>query len=171
MASTDTLFDWEAPGGITYPSANYGSPSVRVGTNTTVPTIDFDDTTDETIFLRGHVPDNYSGGGFTVTIKYMMASATSGTVSLDVSFMSITDDADDLDTKSFATANNGNFTVPSAAGEVGYETITFTDGADSDSVAANEDFYLKFTRDADSTTSTDDAAGDLQLISITITET
>ena len=153
------------------PTASYATMDSRVGTNVLVDVLDFDDTADESAIFLGHMPDSYAGGGLTVKIEYMMTSATTGTVSLDVSFMSITDDADDIDTKDFAAANNGNFTVPTASGEVGYETITFSDGADSDSVAAGEDFFLKLTRDANSTTSTDDATGDLEALKITIFET
>lgn len=170
MASGNILYHWDVKMAIP-PTSNYATFDTRAGTNVIVDVADFDATTDETLYFKGHCPAHYSGGGFTVKIKYMMTSATTGTVSLDVSFMSITDDADDIDTKNFAAANNGNFTVASASGEYDYATITFTDGADSDSVAAGEDFILKFTRDANSTTSTDDATGDLELVSITLTET
>lgn len=133
--------------------------------------LDFDDTTDESAVFRGAIPNNYAGGGFTVKVLWMATSATTGTISLNVAFMSITDDADDLDTKSFAAANNANPTTASATGEVDYVSITFTDGADSDSVAAGEAFLLKVTRDADGTTSTDNLSGDMELFEVLIYET
>jgi len=155
----------------TPPAAAFATNDQRVGTNITVDLLDFDDTTDESIFFLCHMPDNYAGGGLTITIEWMATSATTGTVSLDISLMSITDDADDVDTKAFAAANNINPTTASATGEVDYAPVTFTDGADMDSVAAGEDFFLKFTRDANGTTSTDDMTGDLELVKITIKET
>ena len=85
--------------------------------------------------------------------------------------MSVTDDADDLDTKTYAAANNANPTAASATGEVDYVNITFTDGADMDSVAAGEFFRMRVSRDANGTTSTDDMAGDMELICVTIKET
>lgn len=133
--------------------------------------LDFDDTTDESIDFGGLIPRNYASGGFTVTVGWMATSATTGTISLDVSFMSVTDDADDLDTKAFAAANNANSTTASASGEVKYQTITFTDGADSDSVAAGEYFRLRVTRDANGTTSTDNMTGDMELVFVEIKET
>src|SRR3990167_2569317 len=133
--------------------------------------LDFDDTTDESAIFRFAVPNTYAGGGFTVKVLWSATSATSGTISLDVAFMSVTDDADDLDTKAFAAANNANPTTASATGEVDYVSVTFTDGADSDSVAASEMFFIKVTRDADGTTSTDNLVGDCEILEILVTET
>lgn len=149
------------------PSAAYMTLDTRAG----YLVLDADDTTDESAIFMGFIPNNYSGGGFTVKVLWMATSATSGTISLDVAFMSVTDDADDLDTKAFAAANNANPTAASATGEVDYVSVTFTDGADSDSVAASEMFLIKITRDADGTTSTDNMVGDMELVEVVVTET
>jgi len=133
--------------------------------------LDADDTTDESAIFRFTVPDSYSGGGFTVKVLWSATSATSGTISLDVAFMSVTDDVDDLDTKVFAAANNANPTTASASGEVDYVSITFTDGADSDGISAGEMAFIKITRDADGTTSTDNLVGDAEIHKILIYET
>ena len=101
----------------------------------------------------------------------MATTATTGTISLDVAFKSVTDDADDLDSKAFAAANNANPTTASATGEVDYTTITFTDGADMDSVAAGEYFRLQVLRDANGTTSTDNLSGDMEFLFLEIKET
>lgn len=166
MASGDTLAYFDVLNGQT-PSSAFATFDTRNG----VAVLDFDDTTDESVDFGGFMPRNYAGGGFTVTVGWMATSATTGTISLDVSFMSVTDDADDLDTKAFAAANNANPTTASATGEVDYVPITFTDGADSDSVAAGEYFRLRVTRDANGTTSTDDLAGDMELVFVEIKET
>lgn len=166
MASGDTLCVFTALQNEP-PSANYATLDTRNG----VFVLDFDAATDETATFAGVMPRNYAGGGVTVTVGWMATSATTGTISLDVAFMSVTDDADDLDTKAFATVNNANPTTASATGEVDYATVTFTDGADMDSVAAGEYFRLKVTRDANGTTSTDDVTGDMELVFVEIKET
>jgi len=147
--------------------ASGATPDRRNG----VPVWDFDDATDESLEFGLFMPSHYSGGGVTVTIGWMATTATSGTISLDVGFKSVTDDADDLDTKAFATVNNANPTTASATGEVDYIDITFTDGADMDSVAAGEYFRLIVTRDADGTTSTDNLSGDMEFVFLSIKET
>ena len=49
--------------------------------------------------------------------------------------------------------------------------MTFTDGADSDSIAVDEMAFIKITRDADGTTSTDNLVGDCEIWEILIYET
>ena len=166
MASGDVLAVF-TPHSNLPPSSAFATFDTRAG----FLVLDFDDTTDESAIFMGFLPNNYAGGGFTVKVLWMATSATSGTISLDVAFMSVTDDADDLDTKAFAAANNANPTTATATGEVDYISVTFTDGADSDSVAANEMFFIKVTRDADGTTSTDDLVGDMELLEVVVTET
>lgn len=166
MASGDTLAVF-FPAMSEPPSSNYATFDTRNG----VLVLDFDATTDESVQFPGFMPRHYDGGGVTVTVGWMATTATTGTISLDVSFKSVTDDADDLDTKAFAAANNANPTAASLSGEVDYATITFTDGADMDSVAAGEYFRLNVARDADGTTSTDDMAGDMELVFVEIKET
>lgn len=166
MASGDTLAVFY-PQNAEPPTSNYATLDTRNG----VLVLDFDATTDESVEFAGFMPRHYGGGGITVTVGWMASTATSGTISLDVAFKSVTDDADDLDTKSFAAANNANPTSASASGEVDYVTITFTDGADMDSVAAGEYFRMQVTRDADGTTSTDNMTGDAEIVVIEIKET
>ena len=166
MASGDTLFIFKAYDAFP-PAANYATLDIRNG----YPVLDFDDTTDESILFQGVMPRAYGGNGITVTLGWMATTATSGTISLDISFLSVTDDADDLDSKSFAAANNANPTTANLSGEVKYTTITFTNGNDMDSILAGELFYIKVTRDADGTTSTDDLSGDMELVFIEIKET
>lgn len=170
LASGDVLAVFKAQDAVP-PASNYATLDVRVGTNVSSLVLDFDDTTDESTFFMGFMPDNYDGGGLTVVTLWMATSATTGAISWDLAFMSISDDADDIDSKAFAAANNINPTTASATGETDYATTTFTDGADMDSVAAGELFYLKATRDANGTTSTDDMAGDMELVAIVIKET
>ena len=162
MASGDTLCFWTALSNEP-PSSFPAQFDKRAG----VPVLDFDDSVDENAEFGGFMPRNYAGGGITVTIGWMASSATSGTTSWDISFKSITDDADDLDTKSYAAANTVTATTASASGEVDYATVTFTDGADMDSIAAGEYFRMQVTVDASDGTMT----GDAELVFIEIQET
>lgn len=166
MATGDSLCTFFPANGEP-PASNYATLDTR---NVTL-VLDFDDTTDESMEFAGFMPRHYDGGGITVTVGWAATTATSGTISLDVAFKSISDDADDLDSKAFAAANNANPTTASASGEVDYATITFTDGADMDSIAAGEYFRMLITRDADGTTSTDDMTGDMELVFVEIKET
>jgi len=166
MASGDLLAVFNPQANMP-PSASYATFDTR----NSYTVLDFDDTADESAVFWGLMPLNYAGGGITVTVGWMATSATANTISLDVALMSITDDADDLYTKAFAAANNANPTTASATGEVDYIDITFTDGADMDSIAAGEAFLLKITRDADGTTSTDNLVGDMELVFVKIKET
>lgn len=157
MASGDTLVVFTALHNEP-PAANYAT----LDTRNNIPVLDFNDGTDETAEFGGVMPRHYSATtGVTVTLGWM---ATDTTVTphnciWDVAFKSVTDDADDLDSKAYAAVNSVTDAEASASGEVAYATITFTDGADMDSVAAGEYFRLKVTRDADngSDTLTDDA--------------
>ena len=166
MASGDSLCYVNVLSGEP-PSAAFAS----LDTRNSIPVLDFDDSTDEHTEFGLFMPRHYSAGGVTVTVGWMATTATTGTISLDVAFKSVSDDADDLDTKAFAAANNANPTTASASGEVQYTEITFTNGADMDSVAAGEYFRLKVLRDANGTTSTDNLVGDMELLFVEIKET
>ncbi len=133
--------------------------------------LDFDAASNEVAMFQGFMPRHYSGGGITVTFGWMASTATTGDTSWAAFLMSVTDDADDLDTKNFAAPNrNQAVDVASVSGEVDYFTITFTDGVDMDSIAAGELFYLLVMRDAQDATN-DDMAGDAELVFIEIQET
>ncbi len=132
------------------------------------PVLDFDATTNESAVFRAVMPRSYAGGGITVYIHYALTSATSLTVDWDVAWERIGDQQLDIDGDSFAAVNSvDNTTVPGTAGLVDIVTVTFTDGADMDSVAVGELFRLKITRDA----ANDDATGDAELLAIEIKET
>ena len=100
----------------------------------------------------------------------MASTATTGNTQWQISIERWQDDADDLDSDSFSLFNGGGQdAAPSISGEVSYDDITFTDGADMDSLAANEAFRLKIRRDADD--ANDDMAGDAELVRVIVKET
>jgi len=167
MASGDTLVVF-TPLHNEPPTANFATLDLR----NNHPVLDFDATTDEEAVFSGYLPENYDGGGLTITIIWMASSATSGDVVWQVAIESHTDDADDLDSDSFAAFNgSGAVTAPSASGEPGYDNVTFTTGADMDSLAKDESFRLKVRRDADDTSATDNMSGDAELTKVVVKET
>lgn len=134
-----------------------------------VPILDFDDSTDESAVFGGVLPSNYAGGGLTVTLVWMATSATTGDVVWNVDIERHEDDAFDIDSDGFVGANAATGTTASASGEQQYTSITFTDGADMDSLAAGESFRLKVTRDANN--GSDNLSGDAELLRVIIKET
>ena len=163
MASGDTLIVF-TPLQNEPTSSSFATPDLR----NLHPVLDFDATSNENTVFRGVMPRSYAGGGITVYIHYAMSSATSGTIDWDAAWERIGDQQLDIDADSFAAANSvDNTTVPGTSGLVDIVTITFTDGADMDSVAVGELFRLKVTRDA----TNDDATGDAELLAIEVKET
>ena len=162
MASGDTLIQW-SPLSNEPPASNYATLDTRNGH----PVLDFDAATDESAQFSGVMPEHYGGGGVEVHIHYAMSSATSGDIDWDAAFERIGDQQQDIDSDGFAAVNStDNTTVPGTSGLVDVVTISFTDGADMDSVAAGEEFRLRVTRGA----STDTAAGDAELTKVVIEE-
>ncbi len=146
------------------PASNYATPDLR---NYHL-VLDFDPTTNESAVFRGVLPTGYDSGGLTVYIHYAMTSAEANTIDWDVAFERIGDQQLDIDGDSFAAVQSvDNTTVPGTTGLVDVVNITFTDGAQMDSIAAGESFRIKVTRDAAS----DDAAGDAELLFLVVKET
>lgn len=170
MASGNTLCVFTARDGV--PTATAGAVhTVLAGGSSPaegIPALAFDSGTDESVDFVGVMPRNYAGGGLTLTL-YWESTATSNAAVWGAAFRRVQDDAEDLDTAHTYDFNTVTATTASAAGEVDYATITFTDGADMDSLAVGELFALRITRDADN--ASDNMTGDAYLIAIEIRET
>lgn len=167
MASGDTLCTFMAWEGFA-PASNYGTKAVRASIT---PVIEFADGATSSIYYNGFMPRHYAAGGVTVTLGWMAkdTTVTPHNAVLTAAFKSVTDDADDLDSKTFAAANTVTDAEASASGEVAYAVITFTDGADMDSVAAGEYFQLEIGRlGGDGSDSLTDA---VQLVFVEVKET
>jgi hypothetical protein len=91
----------------------------------------------------------YDGGGLTIRIYHSTTSGTAGNnVRISAAIRRIADDAEDLDTTAQTyDYNAATFTTAGTQGEVAYDTITFTDGADMDSMANNEVGILRIRRE------------------------
>ena len=173
MATTDRMAFFGADS-ARLPATLFAQFDTRAGGSTPVETIvllDFDTTTQEYADFLLELPANYSGGGLTITIKWLADTATSGEVVWGAAIRRVADDAEDVDTAHTYDYNTigAGATAPSASGEFGYDDITFTDGADMDSLAAGESAILRITRDT--ADGDDDMAGDACLVSVTVKET
>ena len=162
MASGDTLVVF-TPLHNEPPAANAATIDLR----NQHPVLDFDATTGEIAIFSTIMPRNYAGGGVTVYAHWAASTATSGTIGWLVGFERI-GTAQDMDTDSFAADNTITATtVSGTSGIVVITNVTFTDGADMDSVAVGETFRLKITRDV----AGDSATGDAELRAVEIKET
>lgn len=164
MASGDTLLIF-TPQHNEPPASNYATLDMR----NNVAVLDFDAATDESAIFGSALPSAYAGGGLTVTLVWMATTATSGNVVWTAEIERHQDDAFDIDSDGFAAANTATATAASASGEQQYSAITFTDGADMDSLAASESFRLRITRDANN--GSDTMTGDAELLRVVVSET
>lgn len=155
------------------PASSYATHDTRSGGSTPneiIPVLDFDASSIEYADFLLRLPSNYAGGGLTLSLEWMATSATSNAVVWGAAIRRIQDDAEDLDTSQTYDFNDATAdTAPSASGETSKASITFTDGADMDSLAAGESFILRIRRNA--TSGSDNMTGDAELVNITITET
>lgn len=170
MASGNSLIDL-TPQTFSPPATAAAQFDIIAGTSTpaeSIPVLAFDTTTVEYADFRCKMPAHYAGGGVTIIIC-SSAGTTTGTLQWAIAFRAIKDDAEDLDTTAqtydYNTVNIG--TLASAVGEVTYDNITFTDGADMDSTAAGDEFILRIRRD----TGSDTASTDCYIHGIEIRET
>jgi len=127
------------------------------------PVLAFDASTDETAYWTAVVPQGFTGTP-SVTVSFIMASATSGNVVFQAAIEAVTSgDALDLDTAtSFDTANSsGAVSVPTTAGYMKQFSITLMT---NDSMAAADYFRLSLNRDADN--ANDTAAGDCYVLAV-----
>jgi hypothetical protein len=146
------------------PAATYATLDLR----NYHPVLDFDPTTNEIATFTGVMPRTYAGGGVTVYIHWAATSDTTDTHHCfwDAAFELCT--GLDMDADSFAAVNSVDTDHCNATSGIETVTaITFTDGADMDSVIAGALFRLQITRDA----ANDDMTGDAELYAIEIKET
>lgn len=135
------------------------------------PVLDFDGSADEEAVFSGVLPSGYAGGGLTVVTFWSFTSATTGSLRVQASIERIDASSLDIDADSFATANSAGGTAPGTSGQIIAVSITFTSGAQMDSLAAGELFRVKIRRDADGTSGTDDITTDAELLGVHVKET
>lgn len=144
-----------------FPASNYATLDSR----NNHPCLDFDTTTQETVFFSGYLPADYSGAGVTVHLYCSLTSATSGTVGWDVAFERMDASSLDIDADSFGTATTVTAaTVPGTSGQLLKMSVNVSNGTNMDSLAAGEMFRLRIRRDV----ANDTATGDAELLRVVL---
>ena len=163
MASGNTLLEF-IPQAAEDPLTNFGTPDRR----NQHPVIDL--ALNEETRFSAVMPRHYAGTtGVTVYLHIAMSSANANDIKLEVSFERIGDQQQNLDSDGFAAAQDtGDITVPGTSGLVDIIPVTFTDGAQMDSIAVGEGFRMNIKRVAVVGT---DATGDLEIRFVEIKET
>lgn len=146
MATTEALFTWDMLSNM-YLGANPATPDQDGDVHVRA----FVNGTDQFLEVHGVMPVHYAGTtGVTLTFYSMTPSggATSGNFAWEAAFASITTGVDAPATKTFAAVNTTGAVATNGTARVEtISTITFTDGADMDSVVAGESFKLRINRD------------------------
>jgi len=131
------------------PGASFANLDVRVGGSTPAENftkVAFPDDAITYVDFKAYMT-GYGAGGLTFTIFWAADTATTGTVRWEIAVRRIADDAEDLDVSHTYVFNNIDVSPASAAGEVAYDTLAFTDGADMDLWANNEIAWVRLRRD------------------------
>jgi len=170
MASGDTLAVFEALGGIP-PTSNPATVDEITATTGIRLVLDFADSgANESMIWQAIMPEHYGGGGLTVEVWGAMDTAnTTDDVKLDGFLERVEAGVDLGGANDFAAEQAVTQTANDTQDALFLSTITFTNGAQMDSVVAGDAFRFKLERDqADGG---DTAAGDFQLLAIHVKET
>ena len=150
MASLDTLVTFDAASNIP-PATRFATLDtfVDTATPTTVHLVlDFDPgATTEFAVFRAVMPGQYDGTSAIEVVIHWSSDATTGNVKWDVSWKRITDDTIDMDSAAYAAIQSVTATTASAAGEMDYAVVDFTN-AQADGIQSNEVFLLRVERDS-----------------------
>ncbi len=173
MASGDALCVWRATDNEP-PDADFATLDTILTASAdepddVIPVLDFDPgATQEYAAFSAVMPEHYGGGGVTLTLMWS-SDATTGNVKWDAAFKSFTVDVDDMDSKAYAAIQTATEATASAAGEIQYTDIAFTN-AQIDGLLKNEYFRLTITRDSADSGDTMNS-NDAELIAVYLTET
>ncbi|PWK81727.1 hypothetical protein C8D88_116139 [Lentzea atacamensis] len=160
-----TVYQSLDPGAAQFLSTSYPA-MVRNGTNFPVYGLAFDAVSDEAAFWLIRAV-NYGSGNLTVNLDWYADTASSGDVVWSVQIAAITADTDtqDVETKSLATANTVTDThLGTTAQRLHRASVTVSN---LDSLAANDDVWIRISRDADN--AADTMTGDAILVLATVT--
>lgn len=154
-------------------SSSSATPGVRTGGGTPGGGekffhLAFDDSTIEYWDYFCHL-EGYGGGGLTIELAWAAASATTSETVWECAIRRLDDDTEDMDAAHTYVFNSVTATTATISGQLAYDSVTFTSGADMDSVTDGERFVLRVRRNASS--GSDDMSGDAQLYSAVGRET
>jgi len=147
------------------PATNYATLALR----NAHPVLEFVAATDTEAIFGDVLPPSYAGGGITLDVWVVFATATSGTARWQAAFERMPEAGASIDADSFGAFVAAATGVPGTSGSIAKFSIVFSN-ADIDGLLAGEAFRLKIRRDADGTTGADTAAGVAQLLRVTLRE-
>lgn len=138
------------------PASNFAT----LDTRNSIAVLDFDDTTEESVFWVGVMPEAASlASGLIVNIFFMATTATSGDARFGAQFERMNTDED---SDSFDTATEATVATSGTSGIVTKLSITCTT---IDSIAAGELYRLKIYRD---TSGADTITGDVEVVAVEV---
>ena len=153
-ASGSKIVETWQPIEASFPATNFATLDLR----NRHPVLDFDTTTEETVYFHGVVPDNYNGEGITVEVWWSAETATINTIGWLVAIEDMDDEGLDIDGTGFASeATITAATVPGTSGQIKSSSVNIADGSAMDSLAAGDLFRVSIARDVDNDTATGDA--------------
>lgn len=161
ISSPKPIVQWTALGNM-QPASSAAPFDVR----NDHPVLDFDDASTESAMFGGVLPTGYAGGGLTIEIYWTATSATTGDVRWGAAIERMNTD---LDSGSFASNQTTDTTCNGTSGIIAKTTITMTDGAQMDSLAAGEAFRLRIQRIG--ANAADTMTGDAELHRVVLRET
>lgn len=139
------------------PASNYAT----LDTRNSIAVLDFDDTTSESAFWVGIVPEAAAlGSGLVVKVHWMATSATTGGVTWAASFERMNTDED---SDSFDTATNGSSTTSGTSGIITVTSITCTN---IDGLTAGDAYRLKIARLPSD--GSDTMVGDAEIVAVEV---
>jgi len=164
---TNTILQF-FPRDAEFPSTNFAT----IDTRNNHPCLDFDDTTTETVFFTGFIPQGASfatsGTALTFVLESTAASATSGNIGWNVALERIVAGGIDIDADGFGqpgqgTAQSGSAAVNATSGIVTEVSVTFTLAQLPSLLAAGDMIRVRVQRN---TSVSGDHAGDAELLGV-----
>ncbi len=108
--------------------------------------LEFAPSVDSEAFFSAIMPEAYAAAGVSVVIEFMVDNNTAGNIVIGFSFERLEVGVTDLDTDGFAAEKTVTIAVPGGSGQLVRATITFTDGAEMDSIVTADQMRLKLRR-------------------------
>jgi len=164
---TNTILQF-FPRDAEFPSTGFAT----IDTRNNHPCLDFDDTTTETVFFTGFIPQGASfatsGTALTFVLESTAASATSGNIGWNVALERIVAGGIDIDADGFGqpgqgTAQSGSAAVNATSGIVTEVSVTFTLAQLPSLLAAGDMIRVRVQRN---TSVSGDHTGDAELLGV-----
>jgi len=159
---TNTILQF-FPRDAEFPSTGFAT----IDTRNNHPCLDFDDTTTETVFFTGFIPQGASfatsGTALTFVLESTATSATTGNIGWNVALERIVAGGIDIDADNFGTAQPGSAAVSGTSGIVTEVSVTFTQAQLPTSLAAGDMIRVRVQRN---TSVSGDHAGDAELLGV-----